>query len=240
MTNHLPGASLSLRETRHARVGDRSWKKPPQKRTPKGYETGSTDASAHAASHCAECRAAQAEPSGNWPSGPGADRTWFSVPAVRVRVLSDRFGRRALHVPGLKSRGDGVRLLGPRRGGQDPALVRILGHAGSPPDAGGEVFGREVVRDPAAVRELLADGHSRGRMTGPEPAGEPGDVLPLFKRSREEARRRAGELPGGSTWRPAAEPAGPTYPAACRLRWTSPPSADPAAGAVSSTSRPRA
>src|SRR6202166_4364343 len=85
-------------------------------------------------------------------------------------------------------------LLGPNGAGKT-TLVRVLATLLAPDAGRAEVFGRDVVRDPAGVRELLG-------LTGQFAAVD--EILTgrenlemfgrLFKLSREEARRRAGEL----------------------------------------------
>ena len=119
-----------------------------------------------------------------------------SVPAVRVEGVVKRFGTTvALDGAGLEvPSGMVFGLLGPNGAGKT-TLVRILATLLTPDAGRAEVFGRDVVRDPAAVRELLG-------LTGQFAAVD--EILTgrenlemfgrLFKLSREEARRRAGEL----------------------------------------------
>src|SRR6202023_189950 len=79
-----------------------------------------------------------------------------SVPAVLVECLVKRFGATvaldgaALEVPGGMVFG----LLGPNGAGKT-TLVRILATLLTPDAGRAEVFGHDVVREPAAVRERL-------------------------------------------------------------------------------------
>jgi ABC transporter DrrB family efflux protein len=119
-----------------------------------------------------------------------------SVPAVQVEGVVKRFGTTvALDGAGLEVPGGMVfGLLGPNGAGKT-TLVRILATLLTPDAGRAEVFGHDVVREPAAVRELLG-------LTGQFAAVD--EILTgrenlemfgrLFKLSREEARRRAGEL----------------------------------------------
>jgi ABC transporter DrrB family efflux protein len=119
-----------------------------------------------------------------------------SVPAVRVEGVVKRFGATValdgakLEVPA----GMVLALLGPNGAGKT-TLVRILATL-LMPDAGRvEVFGHDVEREPAAVRELLGlTGQFAAvdeLLTGRENLEMFGR---LFKLSREEAGRRASEL----------------------------------------------
>src|SRR3989442_2953683 len=79
-----------------------------------------------------------------------------SVPAVRVEGVVKRFGATvALDGAGLEVPGGMVfGLLGPNGAGKT-TLVRILATLLAPDAGRAEVFGHDVVREPAAVRELL-------------------------------------------------------------------------------------
>src|SRR5260370_13223947 len=79
-----------------------------------------------------------------------------SVPAVRVEGVVKRFGTTvALDGTGLEVPGGMVfGLLGPNGAGKT-TLVRILATLLTPDAGRAEVFGHDVVREPAAVRELL-------------------------------------------------------------------------------------
>src|ERR1700748_2977324 len=85
-------------------------------------------------------------------------------------------------------------LLGPNGAGKT-TLVRILATLLSPDAGRAEVFGRDVAREPAAVRELIGlTGQFAAvdeLVTGRESVEMFGR---LFKLSGEQARRRAGEL----------------------------------------------
>src|SRR5580704_17133293 len=119
-----------------------------------------------------------------------------AVPAVRVEGVVKRFGATValdgaeLEVP----RGMVFGLLGPNGAGKT-TLVRILATLLAPDGGRAEVLGHDVVRQPSAVRGLLG-------LTGQFAAVD--ELLTgrenlemfglLFKLSRAEARRRAGEL----------------------------------------------
>src|SRR5258707_8020061 len=79
-----------------------------------------------------------------------------SVPAVRVEGVVKRFGATvALGGAGLEIPGGTVfGLLGPNGAGKT-TLVRILATLLTPDAGRAEVLGHDVVREPAAVRELL-------------------------------------------------------------------------------------
>jgi ABC-2 type transport system ATP-binding protein len=86
-----------------------------------------------------------------------------SVPAVRVEGVVKRFGTTvALDGAGLEVPGGTVfGLLGPN-GSDKTTLVRILATLLTPDAGRAEVFGHDVVAEPAAVRELLGlTGNSR-------------------------------------------------------------------------------
>ncbi len=119
-----------------------------------------------------------------------------SAPAARVEAVAKRFGSTValagvdLAVP----EGTVFGLLGPNGAGKT-TLVRILATLLRPDAGRAEVLGHDVMREPAAVRELLG-------LTGQFAAVD--EILTgrenlemfgrLFKLSREEARRRADEL----------------------------------------------
>src|SRR5258708_28997530 len=79
-----------------------------------------------------------------------------SVPAVRVEGVVKRFGATvALDGAGLEvPAGLVFGLLGPNGAGKT-TLVRILATLLSPDAGRAEVFGHDVVREGAAVRELI-------------------------------------------------------------------------------------
>src|SRR5258706_6126595 len=120
-----------------------------------------------------------------------------SVPAVRVEGVVKRFGATvALDGAGLEvPAGMVFGLLGPNGAGKT-TLVRILATLLAPDAGRAEVLGHDVVREPAAVRELLGlTGQFAAvdeLLTGRENLEMFGR---LFKLSREEARRRACQPP---------------------------------------------
>ena len=79
-----------------------------------------------------------------------------SVPAVRVEGVVKRFGATvALDGAGLEvPAGMVFGLLGPNGAGKT-TLVRILATLLAPDAGRAEVLGHDVVREPAAVRELI-------------------------------------------------------------------------------------
>jgi len=131
-------------------------------------------------------------------TGPvtGVNGRGSSVPAVRVEGVVKRFGATvALDGAGLEVPGGMVfGLLGPNGAGKT-TLVRILATLLAPDAGRAEVFGHDVVGEPGAVRELIGlTGQFAAvdeLLTGRENLEMFGR---LFKLSREEARRRAGEL----------------------------------------------
>jgi ABC-type multidrug transport system ATPase subunit len=90
-----------------------------------------------------------------------------SVPAVRVEGVVERFGATValdgadLEVPGGMVFG----LLGPNGAGKT-TLVRILATLLAPDAGRAEVFGHDVVREPAAVRELIGPAGSPSSTAG--------------------------------------------------------------------------
>jgi ABC transporter DrrB family efflux protein len=143
-----------------------------------------------------------------------------SVPAVRVEGVVKRFGTTValdgarLEVPGGMVFG----LLGPNGAGKT-TLVRILATLLAPDAGRAEVLGHDVVREPAAVRELLGlTGQFAAvdeLLTGRENLEMFGR---LFKLSREEARRRAGELLERFDLAQAADRPARTYSGGMRRR----------------------
>jgi len=156
----------------------------------------STDASVHAATQLRRGAnsASPAEPG----TGPvtGVTGHGSSVPAVRVEGMVKRFGATvALDGAGLEvPAGLVFGLLGPNGAGKT-TLVRILATLLTPDVGRAEVFGRDVAREPAAVRELIGlTGQFAAvdeLLTGRENLEMFGR---LFKLTHEDARRRAGEL----------------------------------------------
>jgi len=143
-----------------------------------------------------------------------------SVPAVRVEGVVKRFGATvALDGAGLEVPGGMVfGLLGPNGAGKT-TLVRILATLLAPDAGRAEVFGHDVAGEPAAVRELLG-------LTGQFAAVD--EILTgrenlemfgrLFKLSRAEARRRAGELLDRFDLAQAADRPARTYSGGMRRR----------------------
>ena len=142
------------------------------------------------------------------------------MPAVRVEGVVKRFGATvALDGAGLEvPAGMVFGLLGPNGAGKT-TLVRILATLLEPDAGRAEVFGHDVVREPAAVRELLGlTGQFAAvdeLLTGRENLEMFGR---LFKLSREEARRRAGELLERFDLAPAADRPARTYSGGMRRR----------------------
>ena len=131
-------------------------------------------------------------------AGPvtGMNGRGSSVPAVRVEGVVKRFGTTvALDGAGVEvPAGMVFGLLGPNGAGKT-TLVRILATLLAPDAGRAEVFGHDVVREPAAVRELIGlTGQFAAvdeLLTGRENLEMFGR---LFKLSPAAARRRAGEL----------------------------------------------
>src|SRR6185437_16010530 len=144
----------------------------------------------------------------------------FSVPAVRVEGVVKRFGVTValdgarLEVPAGMVYG----LLGPNGAGKT-TLVRILATLLTPDAGRAEVFGRDVAGEPAAVRELIGlTGQFAAvdeLLTGRENLEMFGR---LFKLSREDARRRAGELLERFDLAQAADRPARTYSGGMRRR----------------------
>src|SRR5437660_7446093 len=119
-----------------------------------------------------------------------------SAPAVRVEGVIKRFGPTValsgvdLQVP----EGAVFGLLGPNGAGKT-TLVRILATLLTPEGGRGEVLGHDVAGEPAAVRELLG---LTGQFAAVDELWTGRENLEmfgrLFKLSRPQAHRRAGEL----------------------------------------------
>ncbi len=143
-----------------------------------------------------------------------------SVPAVRVEGVVKRFGTTvALDGAGLEIPGGMVfGLLGPNGAGKT-TLVRILATLLTPDAGRAEVFGHDVVREPAAVRELLG---LTGQFAAVDELLTGRENLEMFGRlfrlSREEARRRAGELLERFDLAQAADRPARTYSGGMRRR----------------------
>ena len=155
-------------------------------------------------------------------TGPvtGVNGRGSSVPAVRVEGVVKRFGATvALDGAGLEvPAGMVFGLLGPNGAGKT-TLVRILATLLAPDAGRAEVLGHDVVREPAAVRELIGlTGQFAAvdeLLTGRENLEMFGR---LFKLSREEARRRAGELLERFDLAQAADRPARTYSGGMRRR----------------------
>src|SRR6267143_2344393 len=119
-----------------------------------------------------------------------------SVPAVRVEGVVKRFGATvALDGAGLEvPAGMVFGLLGPNGAGKT-TLVRVLATLLTPDAGRAEVFGRDVVDDAPAVRELLG---LTGQFAAVDEILSGRENLVMFGRlfdlSPAEARRRADEL----------------------------------------------
>jgi ABC transporter DrrB family efflux protein len=143
-----------------------------------------------------------------------------SVPAVRVESVVKRFGPTvALDGAGLEvPAGMVFGLLGPNGAGKT-TLVRILATLLAPDAGRAEVFGHDVVREPAAVREQIGlTGQFAAvdeLLTGRENLEMFGR---LFKLSHEDARRRAGELLKRFDLAQAADRPARTYSGGMRRR----------------------
>src|SRR3984893_17527119 len=119
-----------------------------------------------------------------------------SAPAVRVERVLKRFGATtALAGVDLEvAQGTVFALLGPNGAGKT-TLVRVLATLLEPDAGRAEVFGRDVVRDAVAVREMLGlTGHVAAV---DEILGGRENLLMfgrLFGLSKAETRKRADEL----------------------------------------------
>ncbi len=143
-----------------------------------------------------------------------------SVPAVRVEGVVKRFrGTVALDGAGLEvPAGMVFALLGPNGAGKT-TLVRILATLLAPDAGRAEVLGHDVLRAPAAVRELIGlTGQFAAvdeLLTGRENLEMFGR---LFKLSSEDAHRRAGELLDRFDLAQAADRPARTYSGGMRRR----------------------
>ena len=180
----------------------------------------STDAPAHAASQLRRGAdgISRVEPG----TGPvtGVNGRGSSVPAVLVEGVVKRFGATvALDGAGLEvPAGMVFGLLGPNGAGKT-TLVRILATLLAPDAGRAEVFGHDVAGEPAAVRDLIGlTGQFAAvdeLLTGRENLEMFGR---LFKLSREDARRRAGELLERFDLAQAADRPARTYSGGMRRR----------------------
>src|SRR6266699_3658875 len=180
----------------------------------------SMDASAHAASQLRRgaSSTSRVEP-GTCPV-TGVNGRGSSVPAVRGEGVGKRFGATvALEGAGLEvPAGMVFGLLGPNGAGKT-TLVRILATLLAADAGRAEVFGNDVAREPAAVRELIGlTGQFAAvdeLLTGRENLEMFGR---LFKLSREQARLRAGELLERFDLAQAADRSARTYSGGMRRR----------------------
>jgi|GEM_PF-8130 len=150
----------------------------------------------------------------------GVNGRGSSVPAVLVEGVVKRFGATvALDGAGLEvPAGMVFGLLGPNGAGKT-TLVRILATLLAPDAGRAEVLGHDVVREAGAVRELIGlTGQFAAvdeLLTGRENLEMFGR---LFKLSREDARRRAGELLERFDLAQAADRPARTYSGGMRRR----------------------
>jgi ABC transporter DrrB family efflux protein len=180
----------------------------------------SADPSAHAATQPRRgaSSASRVEPG----TGPvtGVNGRGSSVPAVRVEGVVKRFGATvALDGAGLEvPAGMVFGLLGPNGAGKT-TLVRILATLLAPDAGRAEVFGHDVAGEPAAVRELIG---LTGQFAAVDELLTGRENLEMFGRlfnlSREDARRRAGELLERFGLAQAAERPARTYSGGMRRR----------------------
>ena len=183
-------------------------------------QVSSTDASAHVAAQLR--RGANSTGRAEPGTGPvtGVNGRGSSVPAVRVGDVVKHFGATvALDGAGLEvPAGMVFGLLGPNGAGKT-TLVRVLATLLAPDAGRAEVFGHDVVREPAAVRELIGlTGQFAAvdeLLTGRENLEMFGR---LFKLSGEQAHRRAGELLERFDLAQAADRPARTYSGGMRRR----------------------
>ncbi len=142
------------------------------------------------------------------------------MPAVRVEGVVKRFGASvALDGAGLEvPAGMVFGLLGPNGAGKT-TLVRILATLLTPDAGRAEVFGHDVLREPAAVRELIG---LTGQFAAVNELLTGRENLEMFGRlfnlSREQAQRRAGELLERFELAQAADRPARTYSGGMRRR----------------------
>jgi daunorubicin resistance ABC transporter ATP-binding subunit len=142
------------------------------------------------------------------------------APAVRVEGVVKRFGATValagveLEIPA----GTVFGLLGPNGAGKT-TLVRILATLLAPDAGRVEILGHDVVREPGAVRELLG---LTGQFAAVDELLTGRENLEMFGRlfrlSRDEARRRAGEVLDRFDLAGAADRPARTYSGGMRRR----------------------
>ncbi len=155
-------------------------------------------------------------------TGPvtGVNGRGSSAPAVRVEGVVKRFGATvALDGAGLEvPAGMVFGLLGPNGAGKT-TLVRILATLLAPDAGRAEVFGHDVVREAATVRELIG---LTGQFAAIDELLTGRENLEMFGRlfnlSRKDAHRRAGELLDRFDLAPAAGRPARTYSGGMRRR----------------------
>jgi ABC-2 type transport system ATP-binding protein len=163
-----------------------------------------------------------------------------AAPAVRVAGVIKRFGRTvALAGVDLEvAEGTVFGLLGPNGAGKT-TLVRVLATLLAPDSGHAEVFGRDVVGEAPAVRELLG---LTGQFAAVDEILTGRENLQMFGRlfdlSPAEARRRAAELLERFELADAADRPARTYSGGCAAGWTSRRACSPARGFCFSTSPP--
>src|SRR6267378_4151452 len=154
------------------------------------------------------------------PGGPGEAATRSTSQAVRVTGLVKRFGAtRALAGVDLEvAQGTVFGLLGPNGAGKT-TLVRVLATLLHPDAGRAEVFGRDVVSEADAVRELLG---LTGQFAAVDEILSGRENLLMFGRlfglSAEETRKRADELLAQFELVDAADRPARTYSGGMRRR----------------------
>ena len=143
-----------------------------------------------------------------------------STPAVRVDGVTKRFGA-TVALAGVDldvAEGTVFGLLGPNGAGKT-TLVRVLATLLAPDAGRAEVFGRDVVREAGAVRELLG---LTGQFAAVDEILSGRENLQMFGRlfdlSSDEARRRAAELLERFELADAADRPARTYSGGMRRR----------------------
>jgi ABC transporter DrrB family efflux protein len=143
-----------------------------------------------------------------------------SASAVHVEGVTKRFGA-TIALAGVDldvAEGTVFGLLGPNGAGKT-TLVRVLATLLAPDAGRAEVFGRDVVHEPAAVRELLG---LTGQFAAVDEILTGRENLQMFGRlfdlSRDEARRRAAELLERFDLADAADRPARTYSGGMRRR----------------------
>src|ERR1700736_6233716 len=143
-----------------------------------------------------------------------------AAPAVRVAGVTKRFGATvALAGVDLEvAEGTVFGLLGPNGAGKT-TLVRVLATLLAPDSGHAEVFGRDVVSEASAVREMLG---LTGQFAAVDEILTGRENLQMFGRlfdlSRAEARRRADELLERFELADAADRPARTYSGGMRRR----------------------